>query len=121
MKNYIQPGNVLPFTPAADVTSGSVVVIAGILGIATGDVAANTEGGAQITGVFSVPKVSAAVIANGETLTWDVSAGAFDDNAAVAAIGDITGASAFAWGDYGAGETTMLVKLTGVPGAIKTS
>ena len=119
MKNSIQPGNVLPFVADAAIISGQVVAIGAVLGVSQGDVADTEEGLAQITGVFSVPKVSAAVIKNGETLTWDISAAAFDDNAATAATGDITGQCAFAWGDFGAGETTMLVKFTGVPGTVK--
>ena len=65
-----------------------------------------------------MPKVAAAVIAQGESLTWDVSAGAFDDNAAVAATGDVTGAAAHAWAGAAATTTTVLVKFTGVPGTV---
>lgn len=119
MKNFIQPGNVLPFIAAAAVVSGQLVAIGGVLGVSTADVAEGEEGQAQITGVFSLPKVSGAVIARGETLTWDVSAAAFDDAAATAAAGDITGPCAFAFAAAGNGETTVLVKLTGVPGTVK--
>lgn len=118
MKNYLQPGHVMAFTPTVAVVSGQLVAIGAILGVSQGDVAADTEGTAQICGVFSVPKVSGAVIAKGETLTWDVSAAAFDDNLAVAAAGDIVGAGAFAFEAAGNGVTTMLVKLTGVPGTV---
>ena len=62
--------------------------------------------------------MAGAVIANGETLTWDASAAAFDDNAAVAASGDVTGATAVAWEAAGNGVTELNVKFTGVPGAV---
>jgi hypothetical protein len=69
-----------------------------------------------------VPKVSGAVIAQGESLTWDVSAGsgagAFDDNAATPASGDVTGAAAFAFEAAGAGVTSLAVFFTGVPGTV---
>lgn len=114
--------HVMDFTAGANITSGSVVKVGNVLGVALKDVASGAVG--QIGfGVFSgIPKVSAAVIANGETLTWDVSAssgaGAFDDNLATPASGDVTGATAMAVGAFGSGETTMTVKFTGVPGTV---
>lgn len=115
-------GAVMNFTAGANITSGSVVKVGNVLGVALKDVANGAVG--QIGfGVFSgIPKVSAAVIANGETLTWDVSAnggaGAFDDNLATPASGDVTGATAMAIGASGNGDTTMTVKFTGVPGTV---
>jgi hypothetical protein len=51
---------------------------------------------------------------------WDVSAntnaGAFDDNLATPATGDISGAAALAYEAAGAGVTSFRVRLTGVPG-----
>lgn len=117
-KNFIQPGHVIEHSPAAAVSSGDVVVIGNVLGVALSDIAVGASGQVQITGVFSCPKVSAAVIKAGESLTWDVSATAFDDNAAVPATGDVTGASAVAFADAAAGITTLPVRFTGVPGTV---
>ena len=121
--NYVQTAsNVMDFTAGADITAGSVVKVGNVLGVALKDVASGAVG--QIGfGVFSgIPKVSAAVIGNGESLTWDVSAnsgaGAFDDNLATPASGDVTGAAAVAVGAVGATVTTMTVKFTGVPGTV---
>lgn len=115
--NYVQPGEVIDYVNGGTArTSGQVVAIGNILGVCLGDIAANATGSVQITGVFEVPKVSGAVIAQGESLTWDVSAAAFDDNAATPATGDITGATAVAFEAAGNGVTSMLVKFTGVPG-----
>lgn len=116
MENYVQSGEVIPFVAGATITSGQVVAIGNILGVATADVANGATGYARIRGVFTVPKVSGAVIANGESLTWDVSAAAFDDNAATPATGDITGAPAVAFEAAGNGVTSMKVLFTGVPG-----
>lgn len=116
MKNYAQEGHVLTITAGADFVSGQVVAVGNTLGVATGAIATGAVGELACCGVFSVPKVSGAVIANGETLTWDASAAAFDDNAAVPASGDITGAAAVAFEAAGAGVTSMHVKFTGVPG-----
>lgn len=116
--NYIQPGDVIPFTLAATVTAGAVVKVGQTLGVAL-------EGGASgdviqvaINGVFSCPKVSAAVIKAGEKLLWDVSAGAFDDNLATPATGDVSGESVIAFEDSGATVTALKVRFTGVPGTV---
>ncbi|WP_444945046.1 DUF2190 family protein [Microbulbifer sp. ZKSA006] len=69
-----------------------------------------------IDGVFTVPKVSAAEINQGESLTWVVASSSFDDNAAT---GDITGSTAFAAEAAGDGVTSFAVKFTGVPGTVK--
>jgi predicted RecA/RadA family phage recombinase len=117
--NYVQPGEVIDWTNGgSDVTAGAVVRIGKILGVALVDIAGSATGSVQITGVFEVPKVSGAVIAQGENLTWDASAAAFDDNAATPATGDVTGAPAIAWEAAGNGVTSFMVKFTGVPGTV---
>lgn len=116
--NYHIPGKVVPFVAAADVVAGQVVRIGQILGVALSDVANGETGNAHVEGVFEVPKVSGAVIGNGESLTWDASAAAFDDNAATPATGDVQGPPAVAYGAAGNGVTTMYVKFTGVPGTV---
>jgi hypothetical protein len=62
--------------------------------------------------------VTAAVVAVGETLTWDVSAGKFDDDQATPATGDITGPAAVAVAAATSSDTTIDVYLTGVPGTV---
>lgn len=115
---YVQPGEVIDWTNATGsaVAAGAVVAIGNILGVALVAIANGSTGSVQITGVFTVPKVSGAVIAAGESLTWDVSAGAFDDNLATPATGDITVGAAVAFEAAGNGVTSMKVKFTGVPG-----
>lgn len=116
--NHVQPGKVLDYTntTGATILSGKVVAVGQILGVALKDIPNNTTGSVAVDGVFSVPKVSGAVIAAGESLTWDASAAAFDGNAAAPAAGDITGAAAVAFQAAGNGTTTLNVKFTGVPG-----
>lgn len=117
-KNYLEAGDVIQHTAAADIASGAVVRIGNLLGVALVDIANGKTGSVKLGGVFTVPKVSGAVIGKGETLTWDASAGAFDDNAATPASGDITGAAAVAWEGAGNGVTSFKVKFTGVPGTL---
>lgn len=119
---YKQEGAVIQYTATADIANGKVLKIGNVLGVALAAIANGATGPVRLEGVFSAPKVSGAVIAQGESLTWDVSAnagaGAFDDNAAVPASGDVTGAAAFAWEAAGNGVTSLLVKFTGVPGTV---
>lgn len=119
-RNYVQPGNVIDYVASADKVAGQVVVMGNTLGVCLANIANGATGSVAIEGVFTVPKVSAAVIAQGESLVWDVSAnsgaGAFDDNQATPATGDISGPAAIAWEAAGNGATTLKVKFTGVPG-----
>lgn len=116
--NYVTDGDVIDYTAGSNITSGSVVKIGQILGVALVDIANGATGSVAIEGVYTVPKVSGAVIAKGESLTWDVSAGAFDDNAATPATGDVTGAAAVAHEAAGNGVTSLKVKFTGIPGTV---
>lgn len=50
----------IDYTPAAAVTAGAVIVLGGIVGIATSDIAISTLGSLSIEGVKKVPKTTAA-------------------------------------------------------------
>lgn len=123
MKNKVSSGKTLLYTNGGGTTiaAGSCLAIGQLLAVAAVDIAAGESGIVDLEGEFDLPKVDAAVIAQGESLTWDVSAlsgaGAFDDNLATPATGDITGAAAVAMEGKGATVgATIRVKLTGVPG-----
>lgn len=119
--NGVNDGTVLQWTngTGSDVSSGDIVVVGQMLACALVDIASTATGSVKTNYVFEAPKVDAAVIAQGESLTWDVSAGAFDDNAATPATGDVTGPPAVAVEAKGATTSdTIKVKLTGVPGTV---
>ncbi len=118
--NYIQPGEVIDWVngTGSAVISGQVVCVGKVMGVALVAIANGATGAVQLTGVFEVPKVSGAVIAQGENLVWDASAAAFDDNAATPASGDVSGAPAIAFEAAGNGVTSFKVKFTGVPGTV---
>lgn len=118
MINYEQRGEVLTITAGADLTSGQVVRVGAILGVATQAIANGASGEVALKGVFNVPKVSGAVIAQGERLVWDASAAAFDDNAATPASGDVSGEGCWAFEAAGNGVTEIVVCFTGVPGTV---
>ena len=111
----VQAGNVIDSSAVATIASRDVVGIGNIIVVALGDIANGATGSVATRGVFTVPKVSGAVIAQGEKLIWDISAntnaGAFDDSAASPATGDVTG-GAIAWVAGTDGQTTCTIKLT---------
>lgn len=84
------------------------------VGVARTAIADTATGAVGITGVYTFPKTSTAVIAQGETVNWDVSAdstsGEVDDNAATAATGDVEDFG-IAMAAAGNGTTTVQVKL----------
>ena len=100
------------------IQDGDVIKMGATLGVALDDLTSGVTGSVAIQGVFELPKVTGAVIAQGESLVWDVSAGGFDDNLAAPASGDVSGASAIAWESAGNGVTTLAVRLTGVAGTV---
>lgn len=60
-KNYVQEGRVIPFTAAADVVSGQVVVVGTLAGVSMTDVAAGAIGQLAIAGVWDIPAAAAAI------------------------------------------------------------
>lgn len=123
MKNYVNEGKTLNYAngTGADIASGDVVVVGTLLCVAAVDIANGGSGILHTGGVYDLPKVDAAVIGQGETLTWDISVGAFDDDQATPAAGDITGAAAVAVESKGATtDGTIRVRLTGVPGDVES-
>jgi predicted RecA/RadA family phage recombinase len=122
--NIVTEGSVIQWTNGTGSTkaSGAVVVIGSngdaLIGIAAVDIANGATGSVIIDeAVATVPKVSGAVIAQGEYVIWDASAGAFDDNAATPATGDVSD-GAIAWESAGNGVTSIKVKLIGKPGVL---
>lgn len=110
--NYAKPGASVDFVNSGSaITSGSVVVMGNIIGVALVDIANGATGAVAIEGVFTVPKVSAAVITQGQSVIYDVSASAFDDNLATPATGDVSGCCV-AMESKGAATTSIDVKLS---------
>lgn len=116
---YRSKGDKVTFanSTGSTITSDSVVVIGHLLGVVIADIADGESGAVAIEGDFELPKVSGAVFSQGDALLFDVSAGAFDDDAATPAAGDVAGA-AVAMEDGANGETTARVRLT--PNAAST-
>lgn len=60
MKNYVQSGDFIEFTAAADVDSGELVQVGSLFGVAVTDVANGAKGTLALKGVFSLPKATGA-------------------------------------------------------------
>lgn len=118
--NFVQDGDVIPFTAGSALSSGDAVVIGGLLGVVISDVASGATGQASISGVFNVPKVDGAVITEGMPLVYDVSAGALDDSAATPASGDLVNCG-IAVESKGTTTGESIAILLNVPGATITA
>lgn len=75
MKNFIQPGETLTVAAPANVTSGALVVVGSIVGVASFDALQNASVEVVTEGVFTLPKVTTDVAAAGAKLYWDSVAG----------------------------------------------
>ena len=110
MKTYHQDGRVLDHTLAADCASGDVIVKGALVGVAVSAGKAGQKIALHVEGVVQLPKLSSAVIADGQAnLIWDVSSKQVI--VASAATGDVTGFGV-AVEAAGNNTTSVLVKLT---------
>jgi predicted RecA/RadA family phage recombinase len=105
MKNFVGPGNTITVTaPAGGVTSGNVVIVGDIIGVANANAAAGADAELSVEGVFDLSKVTADALPVGSTAK--VTPGTnLVGLAGTVAIGWITKAAA-------SGSTTARVRLT---------
>ncbi len=113
-RNREQNGKRITTDPAATISSGDPFVIGTLLAVALVDGVTGTEMEFAIDEVYRLPKLDAAVIAQGDPVDFDSSAGSageIDDSAMTPASGDLSDCG-IAWEGKGAttGET-ILVKL----------
>ncbi|WP_304306248.1 DUF2190 family protein [Pseudacidovorax intermedius] len=71
MKNFVQVGDVIDYTPAAAVAGGSVAVIGVRVGVVVADIAANATGALRVKGVVELAKLGTDTVAQGALLYWD--------------------------------------------------
>ena len=78
--NRVQDGKVLQhLNGGGAISSGDVVVIEKLVAVALVDIANGDTGSVAITQVYDLPKVDAAVIAQGEAVHYDVSTSEVDE------------------------------------------
>jgi len=118
--NHKQEGKIIDYIndTGADIVSGAVIAVGNLIGVALVDIADTETGSVQIDEVFTVPKATAAVIKQGESVTWIAANNNFDDNAATAVAGDIENAC-IAMESKGDGDLTIDIKLNVGVGAVK--
>lgn len=122
-KTKLQKGDRLPWTngTGSAVSSGNVVVVSGIVGVAVEDIADGADGNIDVVGVHDLPKATGTAWNQGDALSWDASAGAFTTAAALTpASGDVENC-AIAWADAASGDTTGEVHLTPNPNNSQTA
>ena len=72
MKTYIQNGHVITVpTPTGGIASGDGLIVGSIFGIAAYSAAEGDPLELAITGVYKLPKASAAVLTVGARVAWD--------------------------------------------------
>ena len=115
MRNRIQNGKSLNVLLAADISSGDALQIGDLLGVASVDGLSGETIAFRIMEVFNLPKVTAQVIAQGDSVNFDASAGAAGEvtGAATAAAGDVTG---FGTAHEAADGTTSDIDVLLTPG-----
>lgn len=106
--NFVQNGDIITVTAPAAVSSGDGVLVGNLFGVALTDAASGASVNIQTRGVWTLPKLSTAVIAAGGAVSWDATGdecvapgtGAYPIGTAVVAAGD--------------GATSVTVRLDGV-------
>lgn len=106
MKNFVQPGEVLPLTLAAPVLSGGGVLAGSFFGVAAIDGATGETIDVALRGVFDLPKATGA-LTQGQAAYWDAAAGRIT---ATSSGNTLVGAAATA---AASGAATARVRLKG--------
>ena len=71
MKNFIQQGDTLDVVAPANVTSGRLVIIGSLAGVATTTAVAGITFALKTTGVFELPKLTTEAWTVGAKVYWD--------------------------------------------------
>jgi predicted RecA/RadA family phage recombinase len=105
MKNAVSMGLTIDHAPSAQRLAGAMTLIGARVGVAVNDVAATTVGVFAIEGVYTIPKLSTDVVAQGALLYWDNT----NLRLTTTSAGNTLAGSAFA--AAGNGDTTVQIKI----------
>jgi len=115
--NHVQPGAVIEYTASgSSFSSGDVVVIGCLVGVALVDIADGATGAVQIGEVFTLAKTAGTAWTQGAVLDYDISESEFHTGLS-AATGDITKCGV-AFAAAASAATTGQVLLTPGTGSI---
>lgn len=70
-QNYQSVGSMLTIPAPANVSSGGVVIVGNIAGVAQGDALSGASVDIAVTGIWRLPKVGANTFAVGASVYWD--------------------------------------------------
>lgn len=72
MKNFVQPGRMIPVAAPAAIVSGAGVLIGDLFGVAAADAASGATVELAVEGVFTLPKeATTATFSVGDAVEWD--------------------------------------------------
>lgn len=71
MKNFVQPGMVMPYTAGATIESGEAIQVNDLMGVATGKMLNGETGELLLCGVVELTKEAPLVINQGDKLYYD--------------------------------------------------
>lgn len=71
MKNFVQPGDIVTVAAPADVSSGDLVVVGTLFGVAATDAKSSADVEIKTSGVFTLPKTSAQAWTQGVKVYYD--------------------------------------------------
>ena len=110
--NYSQDGCIIDFAPAADVASGALLAVGGLVGVAISDLVATVAGPVGIDGVYDVPKTLANSLDVGDVINFNATAGEVTSGAG--GTGGITGCgTVIAAADGAMATAKVLLNITG--------
>lgn len=73
MKNFIQPGRIVPVVVSAAVRSGDLVIVGKFFGVAQSDAGVGERVEVLTEGVFTLPKITEQAWTQGAAIYWAVS------------------------------------------------
>lgn len=102
MKNYVQTGDILTLSAPADVSSGGIVVVGTLVGVAQVDAVAGDPVAVVRRGVFAdLPKKTGEAWAVGDKLYWNATDGHMTKTATGAVLVGCAVATVVAAGETG--------------------
>lgn len=102
---FVQPGEVIDYTAGANIASGQVVLMGVRIGVALAAIANGATGSVQVTGVFTIAKLSTDVVAQGAALYWD------NANSRLTTTSAGNTLAGFATAASGSGTATVNIKI----------
>lgn len=105
--NYVQVGNNITVTAPGTISSGTVVAIGNLIGIAAGSANSGQPLDLIVSGVFNVAKAGAEEIAAGDPVFWDGEFASAEEETGSVRLGTAVAAA-------GNGAATVRVRLVSI-------